>query len=84
MTPAQLRAVMLLAGSRADLYAQPLSEAAAEFGIDTPKRLAAWIAQIAHESGELRYVREMRDEMRQNTQRIFDRLDSIVDRSNGR
>lgn len=50
---------MPLAGSRADLYAQPLSEAAAEFGINTPKRIAAWIAQIAHESGELRYVREI-------------------------
>jgi putative chitinase len=59
MTPAQLRAVMPYSASRPDLYAQPLTEAAAEFGIDTPKRLAAWIAQIAHESGELRYVREL-------------------------
>jgi putative chitinase len=30
-----------------------------EFGIDTPLRQAAFVAQIAHESGSLRYVREL-------------------------
>jgi putative chitinase len=59
MTPKQLRAVMPNAGSRADTYAAPLTAAAAEFDINTPRRLAAFIAQIAHESGELRYVREI-------------------------
>lgn len=59
MTPEQLRAVMLYAASRPDTYAPLLTAAAAEFGIDTPRRRAAWIAQIAHESGELRYTREI-------------------------
>jgi putative chitinase len=31
----------------------------AEFDINTPARQAAFIAQIAHESGQLRYVREL-------------------------
>lgn len=33
----------------------------AEFEIDTPKRQAAFLAQVAHESGSLRYVRELAD-----------------------
>ena len=32
-----------------------------EFGIDTPARQAAFLAQVAHESGSLRYVREIAD-----------------------
>lgn len=59
MTPTELRTVMPQAGSRADTYAQPLTDACTEFGINTPKRLAAFIAQIALESGELRYTREI-------------------------
>lgn len=30
-----------------------------QYGIDTPVRLAAFIAQVMHESGEFRYVREL-------------------------
>lgn len=46
---------------RAELYGQHLSEACEHFGIDTPERLAAFLAQIGHESGSLRYVREIAD-----------------------
>lgn len=59
MTPEQLRQVMPYARDRADLYAIPLADACQEFGINTPQREAAFIAQVAHESGELLYTREI-------------------------
>src|SRR5512145_1516576 len=37
----------------------PLTNAMREFNIDTPRRQAAFLAQIAHESGSLRYVEEI-------------------------
>lgn len=45
--------------ARLGLFVQPLSAAMAEFGIDTPARAAAFLAQIAHESDAFRYVREI-------------------------
>lgn len=44
---------------RAELFAAPLAAACERYGIDTPARLAAFIAQIGQESGSLRYVREI-------------------------
>lgn len=40
-------------------YAQPLTDAAEEFGIETDLQAAYFLAQIAHESGSLQYVREI-------------------------
>lgn len=51
--------IMPLAGRRASLFLSPLNAAMAEFGIDTPLRQAAFLAQVGHESGQLRYVREL-------------------------
>ena len=59
MTPAQLRRIMPLAKHRADRFAGPLSRAMQDFEINTPARQAAFIAQLAHESGQLRYVKEL-------------------------
>lgn len=59
MTPEQLRQVMPYAKDRAELYATPLADACQEFSINTPQREAAFIAQVAHESGELLYTREI-------------------------
>jgi putative chitinase len=45
--------------SRLALFQLPLEQTFEEFAIDTPLRQAAFLAQIAHESGELRYVQEI-------------------------
>ncbi|MGT2507929.1 glycoside hydrolase family 19 protein [Cupriavidus basilensis] len=59
ITAAQLRAIMPGAGKRADLFAAPLDAAMQQFDISTPVRAAGFLAQVAHESGQLVYVREM-------------------------
>lgn len=44
---------------RANRWADPLTKAMARYGIDTPERQAAFLAQIGHESGRLVYTREI-------------------------
>lgn len=61
MTPDQLRVVMPYSGVKAEAYALHLVRTCIEFGITTPLRKAAFIAQLAHESGEFRYVEEIAD-----------------------
>lgn len=55
----QLRAIMPTAGKRAEVFIDPLNRAMDEFKIDTPARAAAFLAQLAHESGCLRYLHEL-------------------------
>lgn len=55
----QLQKIMPYAGKRAAKFLDPLNLTLFEFGIDTPMRQAAFLAQIAHESGSLKYVREI-------------------------
>lgn len=60
MTLEQLIRIMPHANSgRASFFLPHLNAAMAEFEIDSPTRQAAFLAQIAHESGNLRYVREL-------------------------
>lgn len=59
MTLSQLMRIMPYAGSRAVLFLPFLNAAMDEYNIDTPARQSAFLAQIAHESGSLRYVREI-------------------------
>lgn len=59
MTPAQIAAIMPYAKERAMTYAGPLSDAMAEYAIILPKREAAFVAQVAHESEELLYTHEL-------------------------
>lgn len=44
---------------RMEPFVDPLALAMDEFGINTPKRQAAFLAQLAHESGSFRYVKEL-------------------------
>ena len=59
MTGAILQSIMPHAKSRVQDFLEPLNAAMREFHINTPVRQAAFLAQIAHESGELRYVKEI-------------------------
>ena len=61
LTLHQLQAIMPRADERADRYLGPLVDAAGEYQIDTPARLAMWLAQLAHESAELRLTTEIAD-----------------------
>lgn len=59
VTPAHLVALYGCPFVRAANFAAPLNEALWENGIVTPERIRAFLAQIGHESGRLRYVREI-------------------------
>ncbi|KHA80803.1 chitinase [Janthinobacterium lividum] len=50
---------MPLARTRAVAFLAPLNAAMVEFGITTPARQASFLSQVGHESGSLRYVREL-------------------------
>lgn len=62
ITLAQL--IQILPGARlgAGVFLSAFNAAFALYGIDSARRVAAFIAQIGHESGELRYVRELGSE----------------------
>ena len=59
MTPEQLLKIMPHAKPRIAAFFSPLLAAMEEFEINTPARQAAFLSQIGHESGQLRYVREL-------------------------
>lgn len=59
MTPETLAAAMRIKLSRAALWAEHLTEAMDAYGIDTPARQAAFLAQIGHESGGLAFTSEI-------------------------
>ena len=59
LTPALLAQAVGCTPMRAELFAGHLAEACAAYHITTPERLAAFLAQIGHESASLRYVAEV-------------------------
>lgn len=59
ITGAILQSIMPFAKARIPAFIFPLSGSMQEFHINSPIRQAAFIAQIAYESGELRYVEEI-------------------------
>jgi putative chitinase len=59
MTPDTLRRAWGCSQEIAERFAEPLSAACAFYGIDTPARLAAFLAQTGHESGGGKYMREL-------------------------
>ncbi len=56
------------------MFCDPLNAAMAEFDINTSARQAAFLAQIAHESGQLRYVKEIASGAAYDTGRLAARL----------
>lgn len=74
ITLEQLTQIMPTASKKATIFIEPLNAAMEEFGINTPKRQAAFLAQIAHESGSLRYVRELASGEAYDTGRLAERL----------
>lgn len=60
LTDAQLQHIMpRLAAAKLQLYLPPLNQALQTYGVDTMQRTAAFIAQLAHESGEFRWMEEI-------------------------
>lgn len=55
----QLLRILPNAGAKAGVFAPVLNTAMGWLQIASPKRVAAFIAQIGHESGQLVYVREI-------------------------
>lgn len=75
ITATQLVEIMPLAVKRAALYIDPLNRGAQEFEINTPARRAAWIAQLAVESGELIYTSEIASGVAYNNRADLGNLD---------
>lgn len=54
-----------------ELFAEPISNTCAEFDISTTNRVAAFIAQCGHESGNLKYVKENLNYSAQGLCKVF-------------
>jgi len=54
-----LRAIVPRAPRNLGIYVPYINQVFKEYGIDTPKRQAAFLAQVAHESGGFWYVKEL-------------------------
>ena len=59
ITQQQLQQILPNAGQSAGVFVPVLNTAMVRFQIIGTKRVAAFIAQIGHESGQFRYVREL-------------------------
>ncbi|WP_458722449.1 glycoside hydrolase family 19 protein [Pseudomonas brenneri] len=59
ITEQQLLRILPNAGRQAGVFVPVLNTAMSRFAIVTPQRITAFIAQVGHESGQLRYVREI-------------------------
>jgi putative chitinase len=59
ITEQQLQSIMPDARRQAGVFVSALNAAMAHRQINTPKRQAAFLAQVGHESGQLQYVREL-------------------------
>lgn len=59
ITEAQLLRIYPNASQRAGVFVPALNRAMQRYKIDSPVRQAAFLAQIGHESGQLKWVREI-------------------------
>lgn len=77
ITTQQLLQILPNASSRAGVFVPALNVAMGKYGIVTKLRIAAFLAQIGHESGQLRYVRELGSDSyldKYDTGRLAERL----------
>lgn len=59
ITFAQLKQIVPTISNKADVFVPYLNDTMAEYGITTPRQKAAFIAQLAHESGAFKYTTEI-------------------------
>lgn len=62
VTQQQLMGIMPNARLTAGVFISVLNDAMIRYDIQTPKRIAAFLAQVGHESGQLHFVRELGSE----------------------
>jgi len=55
----QLHLIMPLVHARAEIFLDPLNAAMDEFDINSKERQASFLSQVAHESAQLLFVREL-------------------------
>lgn len=54
-----------------EIFADPINQTCHEFQINTKKRIAAFIAQVGHESGNLKYVKENLNYSAEGLRKVF-------------
>ena len=59
VTKEQMKVIMPNAGERIDIYLPYINDYADAFNINTPLRMAHFLAQVAHETAELVHMREI-------------------------
>lgn len=70
ITDKSLLLIFPSARQKAGVFVPALNTAMQRWEIDTPRRIAAFLAQVGHESGQLRYVKEL------GTDRYLSRYDT--------
>jgi len=77
ITEQQLQRILPNAGPRAGVFVSGIDTTLGTYSITTPLRIAAFLAQVGHESGQLRYVRELGNDAycaKYDTGRLAERL----------
>lgn len=59
MTQQQLLQILPDAGRKAGVFIPVLNSSMGKYSVVTPLRIAAFIAQVGHESGQLRWLKEL-------------------------
>lgn len=59
LTMQQLRQVMNCSEERATIFIEPINLTLERYDIKTPEQIAMFLAQVGHESGGLKYVKEI-------------------------
>lgn len=59
ITKEQLSKIYPFAKARVDIFLEPLNKTMDRYQINTRLRIAAFLAQVGHESGQLKYVKEL-------------------------